>query len=126
MTKPVKRILVCGGRDFDNYPLIKKYLDQLKPENGVAADLVIIEGGAAGVDSNARRWCREVGRPCMTFQACWDAYGKAAGGIRNAWMLKFGEPDLVIAFPGGFGTRNMVSQAEAADIIIWNLMEIKE
>lgn len=126
MTQQVKRILVCGGRDFDNYTLVKKYMDQLTPENGVAADLIIMEGGAAGVDSNARRWCRENGRPCMTFQACWDYYNKAAGGIRNAWMLKFGEPDLVIAFPGGTGTRNMKSQAESAGVIVWDLMGVKE
>jgi UDP-N-acetylmuramoylalanine-D-glutamate ligase len=31
-------------------------------------------------------------------------------------MLNNGKPDLVVAFPGGRGTENMVKQAEAAGV----------
>lgn len=37
-----------------------------------------------------------------------------AGPIRNRRMLEQGKPDLVVAFPGGAGTANMVRLTEAA------------
>lgn len=42
--------------------------------------------------------------------------GRAAGPMRNKQMLEEGKPDLVVAFPGGAGTENMVKQAKAAGI----------
>ena len=49
----------------------------------------------------------------------WDTFGKAAGPIRNGWMLKM-EPDLVLAFHNDIrqskGTANMVSIARKKGI----------
>lgn len=42
--------------------------------------------------------------------------GKAAGPIRNQRMLDEGKPDLVVAFPGGRGTADMVRRAKAAGV----------
>jgi hypothetical protein len=50
------------------------------------------------------------------FPADWVRHGRAAGPVRNTRMLNDGEPDLVIAFPGGHGTADMVKQARAAGI----------
>ena len=49
--------------------------------------------------------------------ADWKRHGRAAGPIRNGEMLK-DRPDLVVAFPGGKGTANMVTQATNAGIEI--------
>ena len=46
----------------------------------------------------------------------WEKHGRAAGPIRNKLMLDEGRPDLVVAFPGGRGTANMVKQASAASV----------
>ena len=35
---------------------------------------------------------------------------------RNQWMISNGAPDLVVAFPGGIGTANMIETAKAARI----------
>lgn len=51
--------------------------------------------------------------PCYEYKADWVKYGKRAGPIRNALMLKEQKPDLVVAFyPGGNGTLNMVGLAK--------------
>jgi hypothetical protein len=50
------------------------------------------------------------------YPADWQKHGKAAGPIRNRQMLEDGKPDLVIAFSGGRGTANMISQARAAGV----------
>lgn len=52
----------------------------------------------------------------LPFEADWHTHGRAAGPIRNRRMIEEGKPDLVVAFPGGRGTANMVNQARAAGI----------
>jgi hypothetical protein len=77
---------------------------------------VLIEGEAPGADTLAREWATEQGIPVERYPADWNRHGKAAGPIRNRRMLVEGKPDLVVAFPGGRGTANMISQAEAAGV----------
>lgn len=105
------RILVCGGRDFNNDSLITKTLNQ-----HICDNLTIIEGGAKGADLGALHWARHNDIPVETYRADWDKYGKRAGYIRNVQMLNEGKPDLVIAFPGGKGTQMMINLAEAAGV----------
>lgn len=104
------RVLVCGGREYLNIDFVYQVLDTL---DGVSE---IIEGGARGVDTIARHWAKERGVPVRTFRADWQKHKKSAGPIRNGQMLREGKPDLVIAFPGGRGTANMVEQAIRAGV----------
>jgi predicted Rossmann-fold nucleotide-binding protein len=52
----------------------------------------------------------------MIFPANWPKHGKGAGFIRNQQMLNEGKPDLMIAFPGGKGTADMIEKAIKAGI----------
>lgn len=72
----------------------------------------LVTGGARGIDSFAAAWARENGIAHAIFPACWEYYGKGAGQVRNVWMATLVVPDLVLAFPGGNGTENMVEIAE--------------
>lgn len=103
------RVLVCGGRNYANIAEVFYALDLIQPS-------VVIEGGASGADALARRYAIKRGISLLTIEADWKKHGKAAGPIRNGLMLTAGKPDLVIAFPGGKGTENMVSQAEKAGV----------
>jgi hypothetical protein len=105
------KVLVCGGRDYCRGDHIFETLDKLHAARAITQ---IIEGGARGADSFARYWAIERSVPYRTFKADWMTYGNAAGSIRNERMLKEGDPDLVIAFPGGAGTRDMVMKARHA------------
>lgn len=77
---------------------------------------VVIHGAARGADTLAAEWARDRGIPVLPFPADWDSHPRAAGPIRNAQMLREGKPDVVIAFPGGRGTANMIDQAERAGV----------
>ena len=79
-------------------------------------DLLIIHGAAMGADRWAVVWAARVNVPVKRFRANWDRYGKSAGPRRNQKMLDEGKPDLVIAFPGGSGTADMVDRARTAGI----------
>jgi hypothetical protein len=112
-----KRILVCGGRDFDDWGLLLKGLEEYVGKfRGPNPDITIIQGGAKGADFLARAYAKWVGFNQEEFPADWKSHGKRAGMLRNKQMLDEGKPDLVLAFPGGSGTANMVALAKAANV----------
>jgi len=110
--KPIK-VLVCGGRNFNDALTLGSWLGGIHKQQGIS---LLIEGGAPGADFMARKFAERQGIPTKTFEADWDRHGHAAGPIRNKQMLDEGQPDLVVAFEGGKGTKNMVSQAVEAGV----------
>jgi len=102
------RALVCGGRDYNDRERVARILDAAVERLGVKA---IIHGCARGADFEAKRWAMLREFPAVEFRADWTRHRKAAGIIRNQQMLDEGKPDLVIAFPGGAGTADMVQRA---------------
>lgn len=113
------RVLVCGGRDFEDRSLMARTLRRFKPKVPTDDDLaehVIITGGAPGADTLAAEFAEVFGIRLRIFPADWKKHGRAAGPIRNQQMLDEGRPDLVIAFPGGRGTADMVRRARAAGV----------
>ena len=111
------RVLICGGRDYEEAVLFESVMNSLR--HLFAPKLCIIEGGAKGADRLARQWAHTNGVPCLTVEANWEVYGARAGTLRNTWMLEFAMPDLVIAFPGGAGTNNMLMQTRKQGLDIW-------
>ena len=110
------RVLVCGGRDYDDY----KVMDACLTAKQIAVPFtLIIHGAARGADQMADAYAKHHNIPVMAFPANWKRDGKSAGPIRNKRMLVDGQPDLVMAFPGGRGTANMVKQARDAGVSVW-------
>lgn len=102
-------MLVCGGRHYHDEARVYATLDRLAPK-------VIIEGGATGADLLAQAWAIDHEIHCETYFAEWKKFGRAAGAIRNQRMLTEGRPDMIVAFPGGKGTADMVRRAQTAGI----------
>ena len=109
-------VLCCGGRDYANTALVDTALTQVF---GRYPNACLLQGGARGADALCAHWARAHGKPCMEIKAPWDTHGKAAGTLRNQWMLDYGRPSLAVAFPGGNGTADMVRRAEAAGVPVW-------
>jgi hypothetical protein len=107
------RVLVCGGREYEDRKRLRTALSQMHAETPFS---VVIAGGAPGADRLAEEWARHNGLPTIRMEANWTRYGRRAGPIRNGWMLTHAAPDLVVAFPGGNGTADMVRQASAAGV----------
>jgi hypothetical protein len=109
-------VLVCGGRDYIDVDRVYGVLDTLHAERHFS---MLIHGAARGADSLAASWAKlfpEI--KIVPFPADWHTYGNAAGPIRNRQMLREGKPDLVVAFPGGTGTADMVKIARSAGVEI--------
>lgn len=107
-------VLVCGGRDYRDYDSLKSFLDNLRWMTTAAGNKIglLVHGGATGADALANIWAFENGVPVKRFPAEWDKHGRSAGPIRNRKMFEESAPDVVVAFPGGKGTADMVNVAE--------------
>lgn len=103
------KILVCGGRDFNDIAHMTNVLNQAYIRYG--RDLCIVQGGAKGADLLAKSWAKELGLCTIQVDANWDYYDNGAGYIRNKWMITFCNPDMTLAFKGGKGTNDMVEQS---------------
>ena len=102
------RIIVCGGRDYNDYHYGFKSLNEVHAEWPITH---IIEGGAPGGDRIGRNWAILRGIPYTTVKADWKRFGKSAGYRRNEVMARDHAPDGVLALPGGKGTQHMIDIA---------------
>jgi len=106
-------VLVCGGRDYRDDILMVKTLDKINHGWPITK---LIHGGANGADELAGVWAKSKAIRVQEFRANWTRYGKAAGPMRNQRMIDEGQPKMVVAFPGGSGTADMISRAEKAGV----------
>lgn len=102
------RLAIVGGRDFQNYELMKAKLAELRKSTNI---IQVVSGGARGADSLGERWADENGIPKRIFPAQWDKYGKSAGFRRNKDIVA--NCDVVAAFWDGEsrGTAHTISLA---------------
>lgn len=112
--RPEFRVIVCGGRDFEDYEHLKVQLDRILKVKLKSSRVIIISGCARGADILAIRYAEESNLSVEKYPADWKAHGKAAGFRRNEQMLKVANG--VIAFPGGVGTSHMIAIAEKAGV----------
>jgi hypothetical protein len=113
----VRRILICGSRDWDNHIPIMRVIRGLAD-----GQTTIVHGGARGADLMAGELARLMGVPEEPHFADWKGKGRAAGPIRNREMLDSGVNE-VWAFKDDFdwslsagGTENMVRIARDAGV----------
>lgn len=127
----MKRVIVAGGRNFNDYELLKKELISLKEKY---KDLEIVSGNAKGADMLGERFSRDFNCRLRVFQAKWNdlsepcllrenRYGKynALAGIkRNEQMLQYAKEDngMLLAFWDGKsrGTNDMINRSRKAGL----------
>lgn len=114
------KILVCGGREYADIDKVYEVLDRLHEQNPIT---MLVHGAARGADSLADAWAVDNSVPQDPIAAEWNRYRNYAGPIRNREMvIKHRDITLVVAFPGGSGTRDMIKVAAMAGITV---MEVR-
>ena len=108
------RVIVCGGRDFDDRDSAFAALDRLHAETPIT---LVVHGGARGADTMAGEWAVARSISVEVYAADWQRHRRSAGPKRNQQMADAGA-DLCVAFPGGKGTADMVRRATAAQITV--------
>lgn len=107
------KLIVAGGRDFNDYGNVYQALQALA--NGLYKDyaISIVSGMARGADALGYRFAIENQVQVYTFPADWDKHGKRAGFMRNTQMGVFA--DVLLAFWDGKskGTKHMIDRMHA-------------
>lgn len=110
------RIAVVGSRGYTDAEFIHKILNSVRSQIvdmiGDDDNMVIVSGGARGVDTIAENWAKSKGIQTLIFLPDWNQYGRKAGFIRNQDIVK--NSDWVIAFWDGVsnGTRSSIELAK--------------
>lgn len=107
------RLLICGGRDFDDADYAIPRFMRLHHDKPVDT---LICGMAKGGDTLGLEWAKLMDFKIEEFWADWRTHGAAAGPIRNTEMLVVGKPDYVLSLPGGTGTAHMTRISRAAGV----------
>lgn len=89
------RVAIVGSRNFGNAGLVAAVVQSLANKIGIE-NLIIVSGGAKGVDTWAEIAAIDLGVATRIYKADWDKYGKGAGFLRNTDIIT--NSDYVIAF----------------------------
>jgi hypothetical protein len=107
MPKEKLTVGVTGGRSYRDYFTVQKALAKVSAR----FDITVVHGDCpTGADAWARQWCEMTGTPERRYPADWETKGQAAGFLRNEQMAKEAGIQLLLAFPGGPGTNDMVQR----------------
>lgn len=118
------KVLVCGGRDYADEIFLFIALDSIHKEIPITT---LIHGAARGADTMAASWAWSRKIKVIAYPADWEHNGSSAGPLRNQKMLDENKDlDLVIAFPGGVGTRDMINRAEKDGIKVIYIDDINK
>lgn len=101
-------VLVTGGRNFADQGLVQSTLKAIHSKTPIT---LLIHGAASGADQLPGEWAVQIGIEVLACPADWKRFGKGAGPIRNRQMLDH-SPELLVAFPGGKGTSDMIKAAQ--------------
>ena len=116
------RVIIAGGRDFDDFPLLINKCIEIIAEETKEDDTIerirIVSGTARGADKLGEQFANIAHYDVARFPADWDTHKKSAGYIRNAEMAKFASEDgnkgvLIAVWDGkSRGTKNMIDLAK--------------
>lgn len=103
------RVIVAGGRDFDQYDYLEQELSFLRAD--LASEITVVSGGARGADKLGEQYASENELRVHRFPADWDKHGKSAGYIRNSEMADHSEALLAFWDGKSKGTKHMIDLA---------------
>ena len=124
------KVLIAGGRDFNNYELLKQKCNEFLKD--IKDEIVIISGKANGADTLGEQYAKENGYEIEEYPAQWNdltaepckikhnRYGKPynalAGFNRNKLMVD--SANLVIAFwdNKSNGTRDTINYSKKKNV----------
>lgn len=105
------KIAIVGGRDFNDYELLKKEVGKFIDENGISLRS-IVSGGAKGADTSAEKFAAEMDVEMIVFKPDFEKFGRGAALARNTQIVEYA--DTVFAFWDGKskGTLDSIKKTE--------------
>jgi hypothetical protein len=104
------RLIIAGGRWFNDYDLMKNKLDFFL--KNTTEPIEIVSGKASGADTLGERYARQNDYPIKDFYAQWGKYNKRAGYLRNKEMAEYATHCIVFWDGESTGSASMIELAE--------------
>ena len=116
MEKEIYRIIIAGGRDFDDYSLLQSKCLPIIERQMVNHDVIIMSAHAKGADLLGEMFAEEHGLKLKVYPADWKAHYRSAGFRRNEQMGDIANG--LIAFWDGesHGTKHMIEYARSKEV----------
>lgn len=101
---------IVGGRDFNDYDLLKKTLNAYIENKSFLT--AIVSGGAKGTDTFAEKYAQELGVEMIVYRPDYKKFGRGAALARNTQIIE--HSDVVFAFWDGQsrGTMDSINKAK--------------
>ena len=117
MEKPTVKVGIVGSRSIDSkeyvFSVLDFYLSRLLEEN----EVVIVSGGAVGIDSLGAQWAELRKLKTEIYLPDYKQYGKSATFLRNQQIID--NSDYLIAITtGSNGTADSIKRAVKKNIPI--------
>lgn len=122
--RKTRKVIIAGGRDFDNYALLKEYCDKIlstlhnveiisgRCNSGTLTFITEKNIKVFGADGLGEKYAQENFLKVTPFPANWETYGKSGGVIRNKVMAQYADY-LILFFDGkSKGSSSMLQLAE--------------
>ena len=114
------KIIIAGGRDFDDYKMLVEKVDTVLAELRSPGDkFKIVSGGATGADYLGEKYAHKRNCELKLFPANWDKYGKSAGYRRNIKMAKYANTCICFWDRKSKGTKHMINLAKEYNLELW-------
>lgn len=100
-----------GSRDFSRPDLVREAVQIIAARDPT---IVIVSGGARGVDTWAEEEARRLGLTVEIYQADWKGLGRGAGMIRNKQLVQVADRILAFWDKTSRGTAHTIKLAKEA------------
>lgn len=109
----IKRVVVAGCRDYNNYNEAKEFIDSCIAPIKEEHTIIFVSGACRGADMLGERYASENNYQIERYPAQWAKYGKSAGPKRNKKMVEIS--DMIICFWDGEsrGTKSTIEFAKS-------------
>lgn len=120
------KVVIAGSRHLTDV----KYLDIIQEciKRSKFEITEVVSGGAKGIDQFAIEWAKKTFIPYKVYQPLWDAYGKAAGPLRNRQMADYADGLIAIWDNSSRGTANMIDEMKKLNkpVFVYTKLDIKK
>lgn len=122
------RVIVAGGRDFNDYNVLVKSLVSIFMEKKLATyEVEVVSGNADGADKLGESFAHSAkafGTTLKVMKADWDKLGDSAGYIRNLEMALYARSSIngiCVCFWDGNsdGTKHMIDIAKKENLELY-------
>lgn len=120
MDKEIYRIIIAGGRDFDDYSLLQSKCLPIIERQMVNHDVIIMSGHAKGADVLGERFAKEHGLKLEVYPADWKAHYRSAGFRRNEQMGDIANGLIAFCDGESHGTKHMIEYAKSKGLEVYD------